>query len=161
MSHIYKFIFVLLAVSSTLLSKQTMAQDIQILAQEKPFYPIKASYEQVTGEVKVAIVFNQQGDVIDIDILGGKSVNTFEESVLFTVANWRTQSFSHQEFYRIERTFYFGASQQKSNNTDAGSAANQVTTATADTFKQNIKKQKRLYKGYRQYIKRKHGSNGR
>jgi TonB family protein len=161
MNHALKLLLIFFVLLSTLLSKQIMAQNIQLLDQEKPYYPIKESYEQLTGEVKVAIVFNQQGDVVDIDILDGGSIKKFEESVLYTVANWRTQPFNHQDFYRIERTFYFGKPRESSETEDNTAFESSITTATAETFKQNIKKQKRLYKGYRQYIKRKHGSNGR
>jgi TonB family protein len=161
MKHALKLLLVFIVLLSSLLSKQVMAQEVQLLDQETPYYPIKASYEQLTGEVKVAIVFNQQGDVIDVDILNGGSIKTFEESVLYTVANWRTQPFSHQDFHRIERTFYFGKPKESSETEDDSAFESSITTATAETFKQNLNKQKRLYKGYRQYIKRKHGSNGR
>jgi TonB family protein len=131
---------------------------LELTKNEAPYYPVQASVHEKTGFIKVSIVFNQQGQVIDIDILNGKNIKTFEEAVLVAVANWQAAPFSHLPTQRLERTFSFGM--PSSNGNSSSTSEQKTTTATKESIQQIHKKHKRLYKGYRQYVKRKHGTNG-
>jgi TonB family protein len=134
--------------------------NIKLTQHEQPYYPLKASYQQKEGTVEVAILFNQDGKVIDIDIIGGSEIKLFEEAVLYTVANRKVTPFTNQKVYRLEKTFYFGMPSKDHDLKTTKQSGTDTSKASPESFKAVRDKKKRLYKGYRQYIKRKHGSNG-
>jgi protein TonB len=62
---------------------------LKVLARVPPLYPVRARSRGIEGWVKVILVVDERGRVDNIEIVAAEPKDTFEQSVLHCVADWR------------------------------------------------------------------------
>jgi TonB family protein len=86
----FQLIFILipfLCVSFKGLAQPELSQ--QLINSPQPYFPIQARTAKQQGFIYVAIEFDQEGEVVDIDVVNGKNKSPFIKSVLYSVSGWK------------------------------------------------------------------------
>lgn len=160
MKKIVLLIFTMLAlIGQPAVSARANQGAVRLLNSPAPLYPPLAQERNQNGFIRVAMHFDHSGKVVDIDILEADNRRVFEQAVLMAASSWKLAP-SGEQNVRIERTFVFvidrynKVSQLQLQSADA-------IRAEVPTFKQWIKHEREGKRAYRDYLKRKHQSQGK
>ncbi|MBU4316791.1 MAG: energy transducer TonB [Proteobacteria bacterium] len=72
-----------------LFEERDLDKPIQLLADIKPLYPLRAKRMNITGWVKVRFVVTKAGRVANAEVLESEPAGVFDNSVLNAVSAWR------------------------------------------------------------------------
>jgi TonB family protein len=139
------------------LEANTNESQYQLMHSPYPTFPRKAHTQGKSGFIEVDIQFNEQGEVIDIDITDAENRKVFEESVLYAVSGWKLDPKTKVKV-TIHRVFNFNF---QHHSKDLTSSSKEVLSRNSNNmvpYKQWLKIHNTRKKSYKNYIKRKHGS---
>ncbi|MFT5757200.1 MAG: TonB family protein [Alteromonadaceae bacterium] len=136
--------------------------EFELVYSPAPYFPVEARAKNIKGFIEVEINFNQEGQVIDIDVLAAKNRTTFIKSVLYSVATWKIKP-SDLSSRVIQKRFdfnlvYHTLEFQRLNNQYPVSGQKKANNLPWDyqSYKEMLVTLKNSYK---EYVVRKHALN--
>jgi TonB family protein len=160
MKKIFIFVFItcaLIVLQIKQLYAETPENQYQLIHSPNPTFPREAHTQEKSGFIEANISFDQQGNVIDIDIINASNRKVFEKTVLYAVSSWKIVPQGLNKI-TINRTFDFNFLRQNHALSKDSQVLINNDSSKMPSYRAWLKNHNALRKSYKRYVKRKHGS---